>query len=165
LLFEEMLFLKPEIYQPIACRIYDKLAPKLKVALPASHVEHIGSSAIAGCMSKGDLDIYVGVESNTFQHAIRAIEGMGFTIKQNTFRSDELCPFEGAGFPADVGIQLVAVGSKFEFFLIFKNRLNASEALRQEYNQLKEACVGLTPEEYRKMKSIFIASVLARQEK
>lgn len=156
-------FLKSEEYQPLANRVYSELKEKLGFDLPAAQIEHIGSSAIPGCLSKGDLDIYVAVPALDFSNAIKKIESLGFNVKQNTERTEELCPFEGSGFPLDVGLQLVARGSKFEFFLTFRDVLLNDERLRDEYNRLKQRCSGFEADEYRKVKSAFIDELLARR--
>jgi GNAT superfamily N-acetyltransferase len=74
---------------------------------------------------------------------------------------DEECPFESLNYKFDVGLQLVSRGSKFEFFLTFRDKLNSSDILREKYNQLKNQCSSLDHDEYRKVKSEFIESVLS----
>lgn len=156
-----MTFVVASEYQPEAQRLYDAIAPTLIHAMPWARVEHIGSSAILESVSKGDLDIYVEVDGPRFDASITALQALGFTIKEGSFRSDELCPFESSTYPIDVGIQLVASGSKFEFFLTFRDAMNQSPNLRAEYNELKRRATGLAPAEYRRIKSTFIERVLA----
>ena len=55
-------FLEPEAYQPLARELFNRSSSLIRQALPAARIEHIGSSAIEGAVSKGDLDIFVGVE-------------------------------------------------------------------------------------------------------
>ena len=63
-------FLESDAYQPLARELFDQLSFKIRQALPAARIEHIGSSAIEGAVSKGDLDIFVGVEPQEFHDAI-----------------------------------------------------------------------------------------------
>ena len=158
-----MKFLEPEAYQPLAGEVFDQLRPMIRQALPAAKVEHIGSSSIEGVVSKGDLDIFVGVEPEGFEDAVVAIESLGFRIKTESFRSESLCPFESDAYPLPVGLQLVANRSEFEFFLTFRNRMNTNGNLRSEYNRLKRQASGLSDDEYRRVKSQFIESVLNRR--
>jgi len=156
-----MKFLGPEQYQKIACEVFDKLSAKINVLIPQSSVEHIGSSSVPGIISKGDLDIFVGVQKDAFGSAIKLIESLNFSIKKNTLRTDSLCMFESDQYSIDVAIQLVEIGSKFENFLIFRDSLLKNKNLRIEYNQLKKDAEELDANEYRKIKSQFIEKVLA----
>jgi GrpB-like predicted nucleotidyltransferase (UPF0157 family) len=85
----------------------------IRQALPGSRIEHIGSSAIEGGVSKGDLDIFTGVEPGEFPDAIVAIVSIGFRIKTESFRNEWLCPFESDAYALPVGLQLVVNGSEF----------------------------------------------------
>ncbi|HEX6564291.1 MAG TPA: GNAT family N-acetyltransferase [Chthoniobacterales bacterium] len=158
-----MKFLEAESYQPLAREIFGHLRSLIQQTLPAARVEHIGSSSIAGAVSKGDLDIFVGVEVEEFQGAIAAIESLGFRIKTRSRRNETLCPFESDAYPLPVGLQLVVNRSEFECFLGFRDRMNADADLRSEYNQLKARASDLNEDEYRRVKSDFIESVLSRR--
>jgi GrpB-like predicted nucleotidyltransferase (UPF0157 family) len=52
-----MRFLKSEEYQIKIKKIYADLSLKLSRNLPYAEIDHIGSSAIRGAVSKGDLDV------------------------------------------------------------------------------------------------------------
>jgi GrpB-like predicted nucleotidyltransferase (UPF0157 family)/RimJ/RimL family protein N-acetyltransferase len=153
-------FLEPEAYQPLARELFHHLSTMIRQALPGSRIEHIGSSAIEGAVSKGDLDIFVGVEPGDFPESIASIESLGFRIKTESFRNESLCPFESGIYPIPVGLQLVVNRSEFEFFLLFRDRLNADANLRSAYNELKQQASDLDEDGYRHAKSEFIESVL-----
>lgn len=155
-----MQFFYPEQYQPRAQAVYQEIAKKLKVLLPGAVIEHVGSSAIKDVVSKGDLDVFVGVERTEITRAILAIESLGFRIKQETLRNDQLHPFESIDYPFQVGIQLVERGSRFEFFTRFRDLLNHSSTLRDRYNKLKIKAERLDEADYRQVKSNFIEKVL-----
>lgn len=152
-----MCFLAPENYQPRLKQLYDKLAAKVSVNLPEAEVEHIGSSAIKGAYSKGDLDVLVRVSKDKFLPSVKIIESLGFSIKKGTLRTESLCMLEGKD---DVAIQLIEAGSQFENFVHFRNKMNRRPDLVEQYNQLKLNCTGLTAEEYRARKSKFIGAIL-----
>ena len=159
-----MKFLESDAYQPLARELFDQLSFKIRQALPAARIEHIGSSAIEGAVSKGDLDIFVGVEPEEFREAIVSIESLGFQIKTESFKNGSLCPFESDDYPLPVGLQLVVNRSEFEIFLVFRDRLNAGADLRSSYNKLKRQACDLNEDEYRRVKSNFIEKVLRRRE-
>jgi GrpB-like predicted nucleotidyltransferase (UPF0157 family)/GNAT superfamily N-acetyltransferase len=152
--------LEPEAYQPLARELFHQLSSLIHQALPASRIEHIGSSSIEGAISKGDLDIFVGVEPEEFHAAVAAIKSLGFQIKTESFRNESLCPFASDGYPLPVGLQLVVNRSEFEYFLTFRDRMNADANLRSEYNQLKRQACDLNEDDYRRIKSHFIENVV-----
>jgi GrpB-like predicted nucleotidyltransferase (UPF0157 family) len=86
---------------------------------------------------------------------------LGFKEKVDTLRTLELCMLESKSSD-DVAFQLVANGSEFEFFLIFRDKLRANPSLVQQYNALKMSCEGLSQDDYRRKKSDFINHVLTR---
>lgn len=157
-----MKFLAPESYQSQARRLFRSLARRIRSQLGSARIEHIGSSAVAGVWSKGDLDIFVGVDPREFARAKTTLRGMGFVEKRRTLRNASLWPFTARGLPSEVGIQLVANGSMFEFFLTFRDLLRRDARLRSDYNRLKRSCSSLTPAAYRRTKARFITRTLSR---
>jgi len=122
-------------------------------------IEHIGASSIPLAVSKGDLDIFVGVEGAELEQAVQLLKTLGFQEKVDTLRTSELCMLESTSGDK-VAFQVVARGSKFEFFLEFRDKLRANTLLVKQYNELKMACEGLSQAEYRKKKSAFVERVL-----
>jgi GrpB-like predicted nucleotidyltransferase (UPF0157 family) len=159
----KMRFMKPEEYLPRANKVFSHLKNRLVAELPHSEIEQIGSSAITGALSKGDLDVLVRVAKEHFNTALSTLQNLGFTIKQDTLRTDSLCMLLVHDYDIDTAIQLIEKGSKFEMFTVFRDRLNENSALVQQYNALKNASIDLPAEEYRQKKSRFIESVLGKQ--
>jgi GrpB-like predicted nucleotidyltransferase (UPF0157 family) len=158
-----MKFFPAKSYQPLARQIFTSLSGQIKTRLPAAKVEHIGSSAVPGLWSKEDLDIYVGVTRKDFLSAITVLKALGYVEKRRTMRNKSLWPFVGKGHPLDVGLQLVANGSRFEDFLDFRDYLKRNAQLRIAYNRLKLASSELDPTSYRRLKSRFIKDLLAKR--
>jgi GrpB-like predicted nucleotidyltransferase (UPF0157 family) len=152
-----MQFLKPREYQIHAGQIYNELRTRLLTVLPDAEIEHIGSSAIRGALSKGDLDVLVRVPRERFAQAIEAIQSFGFSIKDGTLRTQSLCMLEGEN---NTAIQLIEAGSEFEMFVRFRDKMNSEPSLVEKYNQLKLDSTGMIEEEYRARKSKFIEAVL-----
>ena len=154
-----MRFLRPSEYQPFCNERFSYYRKVVTGILPQAIVEHIGASAIPNAISKGDLDIFVGVDAAEFESTVLKIIDLGFQEKQDTLRTDELCMLESKH--EDVAIQMVANGSKFEDFLVFRDALLADSALVEQYNQLKKSCEGCSEGDYRERKSVFITKVLS----
>jgi GrpB-like predicted nucleotidyltransferase (UPF0157 family) len=154
-----MIFLEPEQYQQKCAQLFHLYQKDISTLLPFARIEHIGSSSIPNAISKGDLDIYIEVTPDQFEFAIEQLKKLNFIEKQNTLRTHELCMLESLNND-DVAFQIVVTGSKFTFFLTFRNKLIASPALVNEYNQLKLQYSHLDHDQYRTIKSDFITRIL-----
>ncbi len=158
-----MKLLKPSEYQAAAEAAFSAVAQEIAGLLPEAEVEHIGASAIAGSVSKGDLDICVLVAAQRHARAVEVLEGAGYVAKKDTLRTPELCMLLSPRTDLDVALQVVAKGSEFEFFLHFRDTLRADPRLVKQYNQLKQRFAPFGMERYREEKSRFINQVLHPQ--
>ncbi|UPR59168.1 GrpB family protein [Vibrio sp. ED004] len=155
-----MKFYPAEQYQTACHEMFARYERDIKKLIPNARVEHVGASSIPSAVSKGDLDIFVGIESSELEYAVEQLTTLGFKEKLDTLRTPELCMLESTSSD-DVALQLVANGSEFECFLTFRDKLRANPALVQQYNTLKISCEGWPQEEYREKKAHFIEHVLA----
>lgn len=154
-----MRFFNPEEYQATNEALFLKYESAIKNLIPEARVEHIGASSIPNAISKGDLDIFVGVDATELDSNVQRLMILGFQEKVDTLRTSELCMLEPNAIE-DVAIQVVANGSEFECFLRFRDVLCSNTMLVQQYNELKISCKGLSQYAYRKKKSAFIERVL-----
>ncbi len=154
-----MQFYKPNEYQTSCENLFRKYELKITALLPSAAIEHIGASSIPNAVSKGDLDILVGVNGDKLEQAVRLLSTLGFNEKKDTLRTPELCMLENSS-GEDVAFQVVAHGSEFDFFVQFRDKLRKSSELVKQYNELKMSCIGLSHQEYRQKKSVFIKRVL-----
>ncbi|RQO59824.1 hypothetical protein DBR47_10655 [Paucibacter sp. KBW04] len=135
---------------------------KLGQSFPGTQIEHIGASSIPGAVSKGDLDICLLVAPERLEACVVALQAQGYQEKQETLRSEALCMLEWLEPAQAHAVQVVAQGSKFvELFIGFRDRLRASPALVEAYNQLKTEWAVQGEDAYRAAKSKFIEAVLA----
>ncbi len=154
-----MKFYSAEQYQASCEELFLQYGREIQNLLPNARIEHIGASSIPSAVSKGDLDIFIGVESFELEYAVQTLTTLGFQEKVDTLRTSELCMLESTSTD-DVAFQVVANGSEFECFLAFRNELRANSALVQQYNELKMSCEGWPQDEYREKKSAFVEYVL-----
>mgnify|MGYP000545157307 CR=1 FL=1 len=157
-----MKFYKANEYQPSCDDLYQQYQREIQKLLPDATIEHIGASSIPMAISKGDLDIFVGVDASQFAPAIKTLTTHGFYEKTDTLRTPELCMLESSS-DDDVALQVVVKGSEFECFLHFRDKLRRNPLLVQQYNELKLSCSGWPQDEYRLKKSAFVERIL-RQE-
>lgn len=154
-----MKFFRSEQYQPRCLQLYKQYTLEIKRLLPDARVEHIGASSVPGALSKGDLDIFVGVDSEYLEVSVRTLQKLGFQEKRDTLRTPELCMLESQ-LVDDVALQVVANGSESECYIEFRDKLIATPRLVERYNDLKRGCEGMEHDEYRDKKAIFITQVL-----
>ncbi|PMG66473.1 GrpB family protein [Vibrio splendidus] len=154
-----MKFYPAEQYQADCNELFVRYERDIKKLIPNARVEHVGASSIPSAVSKGDLDIFVGVELGELEDAIERLTTLGFNEKLDTLRTPELCMLESTSGD-DVALQVVANGSEFECFLRFRDKLRANPALVEQYNSLKMSCEGWPQDEYREKKADFIEHVL-----
>ncbi len=156
-----MKFFDAQSYQPACEALFNHYRDKVISVLPDAKVEHVGASSIPGAISKGDLDIFVGVDGKLLEQAVELLKPLGFEEKLATLRTPQLCMLESQT-KHDVALQVVALGSEFEFFLTFRDRMRADAKLVEQYNALKQSCQGLSQQVYRQRKSAFVEQVLAQ---
>lgn len=125
-----------------------------------SRFEHIGASSILGSVSKGDLDIFVGVNRDDFEKTLQKLKAIGFYEKEGTLRTDELCMMVTDKYNYDVALQVVVNGRKFEDFIKFRDFMKTRPDLIEELNALKRSCSGLAPDDYRAKKSNWVQGIL-----
>ena len=153
-----MKFYSESEYQEECRALFKKHSSKIQSSIPEATVEHVGSSSIPGLISKGDLDIYIGVPKDRHPSAVEILVELGYLIKSDTLRTDELCMLVSNN--DDVALQVVAKGSEFEFFIKFRDLLRSNPKLVAAYNDLKLSCSSFSPNEYRSVKSTFIEQAL-----
>ncbi|EAS41357.1 hypothetical protein C9J48_12005 [Photobacterium profundum] len=155
-----MKFYSAEQYQASCEELFLRYEREILKLLPSARVEHVGASSIPSAISKGDLDIFVGVDALELECAAQLLTTLGFQEKVDTLRTTELCMLESTSTD-DVAFKVVANGSEFECFLMFRDKLRANTSLVLKYNDLKMSCEGWSQDEYRQMKFAFVEHVLA----
>lgn len=152
-----MKFYEQDEYQEKCSALFLKIKSEISAVLPSAQIEHVGSSSVPGAISKGDLDIYVGVDPQAHEGAVLALIDCGYREKLDTLRTPELCMLVAQ---EDIALQVVAAGSQYEFFIRFRDLLRSKPDLVKQYNDLKLSCTDFSVEQYRAIKSRFIEEVL-----
>lgn len=150
-----------ELARHSAAELFGEIEASLIAFLPASaEVLHVGSTALAGCLTKGDLDVVVRVARHDFSLAEAELQ-LRYPRNLTSARTHDFSAFCAA---PEVGIQLAAIGGAFDFFHLFSDALRDAPELVEAYNRLKRRYNGLPMEDYRKAKSAFVKAVLANRE-
>ncbi len=135
------------------------LKSSVQALLPDATIEHVGSSAIPGALTKGDVDVMVQVEAAEFASAQSALDSR-FSYNPEMPPEDKFVSFSGEYQGMDFGIQLVS-GNDDQFgFLRWREALKADSELLAQYNRAKQSRADLDMEAYRAAKSALILSFL-----
>lgn len=140
----------------MADRLFSEVEARLRVLLPQSEILHVGSTAVRGSMTKGDLDVAVRIEQGGFRDAEEVL-AQEYDRNTGSERTDDFAAFVGESTVPELGIQLVAVGGSADTFHIWVQQLLDDPTLRRKYDELKLGFDGLPMQEYRSAKSAFIA--------
>jgi GrpB-like predicted nucleotidyltransferase (UPF0157 family) len=147
--------------RPVVDQVLKRVVPGLLSLLPGAQVEHIGATAVAGALTKGDLDISVQVPAGDFSNAVQLLK-QRFTIKQPENWSAEFASFgDDSNYELRLGIQLVVKGSSDDIFVFLRDYLNAHPDVVGAYNQLKREHFGGSQQDYWEAKENFFAKILA----
>ena len=144
-----------------AARLYAEVEPRLRALLPAADIQHVGSTAVPGSVTKGDLDVVVRVEPAAFAAADKLL-GKHFDRNLGSDHNAEFAAFSVADTQPELGIQLVAIGGGADHFLAWRDRLVADPELRAAYDGLKTRFDGASMDAYRAAKGEFIRGILSK---
>jgi GrpB-like predicted nucleotidyltransferase (UPF0157 family) len=160
---ERVVFGNEEDFRDAAQCAYDEQRRALGTLLPRARIEHVGSTAVPGSVTKGDLDICLIVEPAEFAQA-DALLARRCKRNLGSVHTTGFAAFTRDGGAIDVGIQLVAAGSEWDTFVRWRDLLRSDSVVRRAYDELKRRYNGRPMDEYRAAKSTFIDGVLSRHQ-
>ena len=147
-------------FKDIAANVFQEQRKRLLNQLPLAEVHHIGSTAIPGSITKGDLDVNVRVEEQEFAKAVELLKAM-YAINQPNNWTATFASFKANRVGMDLGVQLTTMGSPEDTFLVHRDILLNRPELVEQLNILKMSYEGKSMHEYRKAKSDFFAKIEA----
>lgn len=152
-------FRKQEKFKKQAEELFLKERKRILRVIPGADIQHIGSTAISGSLTKGDLDIQVRVKQKNFEKAQNALSKMYKPNKGNP-PTKTYASFKESDSKIPLGIQLTVIGSKEDNFTILRDILASNKKYLGEYNAMKKRYQGKSMKEYRKAKGKFVEKVL-----
>lgn len=156
---ERVHFAAEEDFREAAGQLFARVQARLRVLLPSSDIQHVGSTAVPGSLTKGDLDLQVRVTSDEYP-AAREVLAKVYRINKGGFASLDATSFEGETTQPSLGLHLTVIDGSADIQWKFRDLLIASPALREEYDQLKRRFEGEPMAKYREAKTTFIERVL-----
>lgn len=145
---------------PSAQRAFARIAEVVSSILPTAEVEHVGATAVAGCLTKGDVDVLVRVMREDFPSAMGTLDATLQRSERNDPTGEYVeYDFESAGCYGS--IQLAVAGSWHDRrFRRLKSVLASDDAALARYNELKRYHEGLSMTDYRIAKAAFVDALL-----
>ena len=157
-------FREREKFRERAEQLFLKEQKRILHIIPSADVQHIGSTAIPGSLTKGDLDIQVRIMQKDFEKAQKALSKMYKPNKGNP-PTKTYASFKNDSTKIPLGVQLTVVGSKEDNFAALRDILVSDKKHLKEYNSLKKRYQGKPMREYRKAKGKFVEKVLKSKTK
>ncbi|WP_052088333.1 GrpB family protein [Paenibacillus wynnii] len=109
---------------------------KIKQVVPEADIQHIGSTAIPGTLTKGDLDIQVRVTQEQFHQTVKDLSIL-YSINHGSSITETFQAMKDDSTDPPLGIQVTVMGSDFDFFHKIRDVLLRNESYRRKYDQLK----------------------------
>ena len=135
--------------------LYMLLKQRLSLLLPSAKIEHIGSTAVSGSLTKGDLDVLVLVRECDFPKS-QSILSNQFKANIGTEGSKDFASFVCDDYPRSVGIQLMIQDAVWPPFIQWRELLLNDVHVKQEYDDLKRFFEGKLMSDYRNAKEQLI---------
>jgi GrpB-like predicted nucleotidyltransferase (UPF0157 family) len=156
---ETVTFLPEEHVRARVQSRFEQLRNALEAVVPGARIEHVGSTAIPGSLTKGDLDVQLRVQAAQYAAAKERLCQL-FDVNAGGFSGHDAISFEDYSGEPHVGIHLTVVGGSADIQWRFRDLLLASKPLRQEYDDLKRRFEGKSMARYRDAKADFVDRVL-----
>jgi GrpB-like predicted nucleotidyltransferase (UPF0157 family) len=141
--------------------------------IPEVIVEHVGSTAIAGCAGRGVIDLMILYDSNPLEPILIRLDDLGFQwVQRNPIRTEDWPKgmggiyFDGELFRLHIHVQNIndpTVSDKRSF----RDKLRLDASLREAYMSLKQDILGSgvdDPIQYTSAKAAFVQQVLENED-
>lgn len=152
-------FVRERVVRDKVQRLFNIERERIQTLLPGADIQHVGSTAIADSVTKGDLDLQVRVSAELFLVAVDRLSAT-YSKNEGSDWTSDFAAFKDDATDPPLGVQLCIMGSESDFFWKIRDVLLANEGLRHEYDALKNSFQGRAMAEYREAKRHFMEKVM-----
>jgi GrpB-like predicted nucleotidyltransferase (UPF0157 family) len=149
-------FAPEQSFRDAVTSLYRQVEAQLRGLLPGADIQHVGSTAIPGSLTKGDLDVQVRVPEHEYAAAKTALSAH-YKVNAGGFAADDAISFEDYSVTPSLGVHLTVIGGSADIQWKFRDLLLASAELREQYDQLKRQFDGGPMARYRDAKAEFVS--------
>ncbi|WP_156645195.1 GrpB family protein [Lentibacillus sp. JNUCC-1] len=160
---DKVYFRHESCFREDAAMVVLKHRSNIKDNMPYAEVLHVGSTAVAGALTKGDVDLQVRVPQNKFEGAKEVLK-QWYSVNKGSYQSHYFCAFEQPDEVLPLGIQLTAIGSDLDHFWKLTYFFKEHPDYIKAYNAIKEKHNRQSMEKYREAKSAFIENIFSSPE-
>lgn len=157
---EIVTFAPEKEFRDRAEKLFKKHFKLIKEILPEAEIYHVGSTAVQGSLTKGDVDLQVRVTQEDFSKAKESLMTL-YCINTGSDQTSFFCAFEEDRDILPVGVQLTVIGSSVDHFVKVTQFFNQNPSYIKAYNALKLKFEGRDMQDYRNEKSLFIEEILS----
>jgi GrpB-like predicted nucleotidyltransferase (UPF0157 family) len=143
----------------VVARLFRRVDAQVRSLVPSADVQHVGSTAIPGSLTKDDLDVQVRVAGPEYAAAKDKLSKI-YAVNAGGFTADDAVSFDDYGTKPPLGVHLTVIGGSADIQWKFRDLLIASPELRDQYDRLKRRFEGRSMEEYRDAKATFVSRAL-----
>lgn len=159
---EKVCFFKEEDNRDEVEKLFNSQKDLILKLIPEADVQHVGSTAVPGSLTKGDLDIQVRVSLESFESASLALTQL-YQINHGSDRNESFIAFKKDFIQISLGVQLSVINSPYDIFWKIRDFFLKHKDWNDDYNLLKESFEGKSMIEYRKAKSAFLEKMMDSQ--
>ena len=128
--------------------VLTRQTPRLHQLAPGVAVEHVGSTAIPGTVTKGDVDVVLRVSAPEFADLVTALRA-GYAIAQPQNWSADFASFKDDDTgPLPFGVQVSVIGSENDHLVALRDLLRRDPVARARYNDVKRRNDGQDADTY-----------------
>lgn len=135
--------------------LYQGFVRELSVMIPWAEFQHIGSTAVLGAITKGDVDIQIRIASEDFE-TTKSRLSEHFSVNKDSIQNGDFISFHGSALHPMLGLQVSVIGGSLDHFSAVRDIFRADGDLQKRYNELKIATYSLGGDVYRERKAVFL---------
>ncbi len=156
-----MILTLSENLAPVVDDVLRHVLARLRTILPSAEFHHVGSTAIPGALTKGDLDVLIRVEREEFPQAVEALR-QHFAVKQPQNWDPYFASFgDDSRYSMPLGVQVVIKDSEADFFLFIHEYLVSHPKVLADYNRMKLEYADKGAAEYWAAKDRILAPIVS----
>ncbi|MBU9722737.1 MULTISPECIES: kanamycin nucleotidyltransferase C-terminal domain-containing protein [Bacillaceae] len=157
---EIVTFSDEKIFRRKVHEVLKKHRSLIESKLPYAEIIHVGSTAVEGSLTKGDVDLQVRVPQSDFSQAKERLREM-YDVNEGSSQTSYFCAFEDPDEILPLGVQLTVTSSDVDHFWLLTKFFRVHPDYLKEYNKLKEKHNGKNIDKYREEKGRFIEEIFA----
>jgi GrpB-like predicted nucleotidyltransferase (UPF0157 family)/GNAT superfamily N-acetyltransferase len=138
--------------------VLQEVRRELRLLAPGVEVEHIGATAMADGLTKGDVDVNLRVDADRFDPVVVALSTR-FDIAQPLNWTGTYASFSGTRRGVPVGLQVTVEGSDDDVLVVLRDRLRDDGDLRRRYDAIKRENAAAGRDAYWRAKDDFLRRI------